>query len=57
MALFTQELRKIWRPAVLGAVLLLGLLYYYLFPGFYIDYFCNGPTAQASFDLAAGWVE
>lgn len=57
MALFTQELRKIWRPAVLGAVLLLGLLYYYLFPSFYIDYFCNGPTAQASFDLAAGWVE
>lgn len=57
MNLFAQELRKIWRPGVLGVLLLLGLLYYYLFPSFFIEYFCNGPTAQASFDLAAGWVE
>lgn len=57
MTLFAQELRKIWRPGLLLALALLGLLYYYLFPSFYIRYFCNGPTAQADFDLAAGWVE
>lgn len=57
MNLFAQELRKIWRPGVLGVLLLLGLLYYYLFPSFFIEYFCNGPTARASFDLSAGWVE
>lgn len=56
MTLFAQELRKIWRPGLLLALALLGLLYYYLFPSFYIRYFCNGPTAQAEFDLAAGWL-
>ena len=39
------------------ALLVLGLAYFYLFSNFYIEYFCNGPTAQAEFDLASEWVE
>ena len=57
MALFLWELKKIWRPGILAALVLLGGMYYYLFPSFYIEYFCNGSGAQAEFDLAAGWVE
>ena len=32
MSLFWQELRKIWRPGIVGAIILLGLIYYYMFP-------------------------
>ena len=51
------ELRKIWRPGILAAILLLGAVYYWMFPEFYIEYFCNGPAAQAQFQLASEWVE
>lgn len=57
MALFLQELKKIWRPGILAVLVLLGAMYYYVFPSFYIEYFCNGPSSQAQFDLAAGWAE
>lgn len=39
------------------AIVLLGLLYYFLFAGFYIQYFSNGSEAQASFALSAQWAE
>ena len=52
MRVFLQEWKKIWRPGILVALLVLGLAYFYLFSNFYIEYFCNGPTAQAEFDLA-----
>lgn len=55
MALFLQELKKIWRPGILVVIVLLGGMYYYIFPSFYIAYFCNGSAAQAEFDLAADW--
>ena len=57
MRMFLQEWKKIWRPGILVALLVLGLAYFYLFSNFYIEYFCNGPTAQAEFDLASEWVE
>ena len=57
MRVFLQEWKKIWRPGILVALLVLGLAYFYLFSNFYIEYFCNGPTAQAEFDLASEWVE
>ena len=57
MALLKWELRKIWRPGILAAILLLGAVYYWMFPQFYIEHFCNGPQAEAEFDLAADWVE
>lgn len=57
MRLLAWELRKIWRPGILAAILLLGIVYYWMFPEFYIEYFCNGPAAQAQFQLASEWVE
>lgn len=56
MELWKWELRKIWRPGILAAILLLGSVYYWMFPQFYIEYFCNGPYAEAQFDLADHWV-
>ena len=56
MALLRWELRKIWRPGILAAILLLGAVYYWMFPQFYIEYFCNGPSGEAQFDLASDWV-
>ena len=56
MELWKWELRKIWRPGILAAILLLGAVYYWMFPQFYIEYFCNGPYAEAQFDLADHWV-
>ncbi len=55
MSLFLQELRKIWQPGILAGIALLGLIYYYMFPSFYIEHFSNGPDAQAEFDLSAEW--
>ena len=57
MELWKWELRKIWRPGILAAILLLGAVYYGMFPQFYIEYFTNGPYAEAQFDLASDWVE
>lgn len=57
MELLKWELQKIWQGGIVAAIALLGVLYYFLFPVFYIDYFCNGPSAQAQFDLSAAWVE
>ena len=57
MRLFLWELRKIWRLGILAAILLLGAVYYWMFPEFYIEYFCNGPYEQAQFQLASQWVE
>lgn len=57
MGVLKWELRKIWQPGILAALLLLGVVYYWMFPQFYIAYFCNGPVAEAEFLLASGWVE
>ena len=46
MSLFWQEIRKILRPGVLVGIFLLGSIYYYMFPSFYIEHFSNGPSAQ-----------
>lgn len=37
MELLKWELRKIWRPGILAAILLLGAVYYWMFPQFYIE--------------------
>ena len=55
MSLFWQELGKIWRPGVVAGTVLLGLIYYYMFPGFYIEYFSNGPSAREEYDLSLEW--
>jgi len=56
MSLFWQELKKIWRPGILAGIILLGLIYYYVFPRFYIEHFSNGPSAKEQFDLSVEWV-
>ena len=44
MSLFWQELKKIWRPGIFVGIVLLGLIYYYMFPNFYIEHFSNVPS-------------
>ena len=56
MSLFWQELKKIWRPGILAGIVLLGLIYYYMFPSFYIEHFSNGPSAKEEFNLSVEWV-
>lgn len=55
MEMWKWELRKIANPGILAAILLLGIVYYYVFPSFYIQYFRNGPNAEAEFALSAEW--
>jgi len=43
MKLFRQEMQKIWRPGILAALVVLGVLYYFLRPKFWIE--CI-PTTQ-----------
>lgn len=57
MNLFLQELRKIWRPGILAALAVLGAVYYYIRPAFYIENFNNGSQEETDFALALDWVE
>lgn len=52
-----EELKKIWRPGMIGIFLLLGAIYYTMFMEFYIRYFPNGPQAEGIFQVSAGLVE
>lgn len=57
MNLFLQELRKIWRPGILAALVILGAVFYHIRPGFYIQNFSNGYQDEADLELALDWVE
>lgn len=57
MELLKYELKKIWNPLLILVLILLGVLYYFLFCDFYIDYFHNGAPTKAAFELSAGWAE
>lgn len=48
MEIWKWELRKIANPGILAAIVLLGIVYYYMFPSFYIQYFRNGQTRRRS---------
>ena len=37
MRLFWQEMRKIWRPGILAALVVVGVLFYFLRPKFWIE--------------------
>ncbi len=56
MRLLKWELKKIWQPGIVAAIVLLGMLYYFLFPGYQIENFRDNSKAQAQFDVAAGWL-
>lgn len=57
MRLLKFELKKIWRPGILGAIVVIGLLYSYLFLSFSLTYFPNGPQCQCQYDLMKEWTE
>ena len=57
MELLKHELKKIWNPLLVPVLILLGVLYYFLFCVFYIEYFHNGAPTKAAFELSAGWAE
>ena len=58
MELWKWELRKIWRPGILAAIALLGLFFYDIRPGFYLEHFRDGSDfGGAQFHLASGWLE
>lgn len=52
-----EELKKIWRPALLLALLVLGAVFHLMFLEFDIQYFPNGPHATASFDIGVQLVQ
>lgn len=58
MALLKWELKKIWRPGLLLAIALIGLVFYDTRPGFYLEYFWDSSDWRgAQAQLSAGWLE
>lgn len=58
MALLKWELKKIWRPGLLLAIALIGLVFYDARPGFYLEYFWDASDREgAQTQLSAGWLE
>lgn len=51
-SLMMEEMKKIWRPGIVLALVVLGFVYYTMFLEFYVDYFPNG--AQNAGILLAG---
>ena len=56
MALLKWELKKIWRPGLLLAIALIGLVFYDARTGFYIEHF-RGNGLDSAFWLASDWLE
>lgn len=58
MALLKWELKKIWRPGLLLAIVLIGLVFYDARPGFYLEYFWDSSDREgAQTQLSSGWLE
>lgn len=58
MALLRWELKKIWRPGLLLAITLIGVVFYNVRPGFYLKYFNTGDSwGAAQVQLSYGWLE
>lgn len=55
MALLGWELRKIWRPALLAAIALIGLVFWQIRTEFYIEHFGSGWEDEIG--LANRWLE
>lgn len=55
MSLFWQEMRKIWRPGILAALVILGVLFYMLRLSFFVDAYSGGKywrDEQARYQLS-----
>lgn len=58
MALLRWELKKIWRSGLLLAIALIGMVFYQVRTGFYLEYFNSGDNwGAAQVQLASGWLE
>lgn len=57
MRILYHELRKIWRPSILLALLVLGVMHYYLFMDFCVRFFPNGHPAAEQYQTAREWTE
>ncbi len=57
MRILYHELRKIWRPSILLALLALGAMHYYLLMDFSIRFFPNGHLAIEQYQTAREWTE
>ena len=53
MALLGWELKKIWRPGLLAAIALVGLVFWQIRTEFYIEHMSEGWAVE----LSAGWLE
>ena len=54
MRLFWQEMKKIWRPGILAAIILIGVMFYWVRPELYLRYYGGH---RPSYQLAAEWAE
>lgn len=58
MALLRWELKKIWRPGLLMAITFIGVVFYQVRTGFYLEYFNTGDNwGAARVQLASDWLE
>ena len=57
MALFLWEMKKIWRPVLLLAILFIGVVYYPIRPGFYLDMTDHDVIGSAELQLSIGWLK
>jgi hypothetical protein len=55
MRIVLHEMKKIWRPSILLALVVLGVLFGYVFLSFDIKYFPNGHPSTEYFELARSW--
>ena len=58
MALLRWELKKIWRPGLLLAIALIGMVFYQVRTGFYLEHFStSNDRGGTQVQLASGWLE
>ena len=57
MALFLWEMKKIWRPVLLLVILFIGVVYYPIRPGFYLDMTDQDVIGSAELQLSIGWLK
>lgn len=54
MRLFWQEMKKIWRPGILAAIVLIGVMFYWVRPDYYREYYGGH---RPIYQLSVEWAE
>ncbi len=57
MSLLIWEVKKIWRPILLLAIILIGVVYYPIRPGFYLNMIGHDVISKAEIQLASEWLK